>query len=219
MNLSAVERARFNMIQQQIRPWVPVDERVLEILHSIPREDFVPEAYRGLALADTEIPLHAGGIMFPPRVEARLLDALAIQANDNILELGTGNAYLTACLARLGGYVTSLDDQPEHTAAATKRLARQGIHNVSLSRGDLAHLPGGNFDAILVNGGALSSRHAGLEQLLTPGGRLVAIIGQAPAMEACLIRRIDSNQWHCQSLFETDVPLLVAGQAEPVFEF
>lgn len=219
MNQASVERARFNMIQQQIRPWVPIDDRVLETLQSVPREDFVPPAYRGLAFADIEIPLDTGGLMQPPRVQARTLDSLAIQANDNILEIGTGSGYLTACLARLGGYVTSIDNKAELSAAAGKRLARLGIHNVSLSKGGLDKLPGGSFDVIVLNSGALTQRHAHLEQALTTGGRLFAVIGQSPAMEACLITRAASNHWHCQSLYETEVAPIDAIDAQEEFPF
>jgi protein-L-isoaspartate(D-aspartate) O-methyltransferase len=205
MNPSQVERARHNMIQQQIRPWVPIDDRVLDVLQSIPREDFVPSAYRNLAFADTEIPLADGSSMHPPRVEARMLDALHIRPNDNILEIGTGNGYLTACLARLGGYVTSLDQNVSHAAEAGKRLHRLGIHNVSLSKGDCDNLPGGSFDVVVLNG-SLRERNEALEQVLTQGGRLYAVIGESPAMEACLIVRGESHHWHCQGLFETDLP-------------
>ncbi|MBF0255428.1 MAG: protein-L-isoaspartate O-methyltransferase [Gammaproteobacteria bacterium] len=219
MNHSPLELARHNMIQQQIRPWVPIDDRVLETLQSIPREDFVPAEFRRLAFADIEIPLEADRCMWPPRVEARMLDALQIRPNDNILEIGTGSGYITACLARLGGYVTSLDRQIGLSAAAGKRLSRQGIHNVSLSKGDVDHLPGGTFDVILVTSGALPQRQAKLEQALTSGGRLFAVIGQAPAMQACLITRLDADNWHCQSLFETEIAQLDEAPARPDFSF
>ncbi|MEO5343616.1 MAG: protein-L-isoaspartate O-methyltransferase [Gammaproteobacteria bacterium SHHR-1] len=214
MHQALLETARHNMIMQQIRPWSPISDRVLETLQSIPREDFVPAAYRNLAFADLEIPLAGGRCLPPPRVEARMLDALAIRANDNILEIGTGNGYLSACLARLGGYVTSIDSNPDYSAEAGKRLARLGIHNISLSRGDVQHLPGGSFDVILLNAGALQRRHPGLEQALVPGGRLFAVIGQAPAMQACLIRRSAQDQWQCQALFETQIPLLEEAPAQ-----
>lgn len=214
------ELARRNMILQQIRPWTPISDRVLETLQSIPREDFVPSAYRNLAFADVEIPLETGVWLYPPRVEARILDALQVRANDNMLEIGMNNGYLSACLARLGGYLTSIDSQLAHTAEVGKRLSRLGIHNVSLSKGDLSSLPGGAFDVILVNNGPLPQRDAGLEQRLSLGGRLFAFIGEPSALEACLIRRSDENQWHCLSLFETQLPgPLTTSPASGVFVF
>lgn len=219
MNQTDLERARFNMIQQQIRPWYPISDRVLDTMQSTPREDFVPPAYRNVAFTDTEIPLGDGCCMASPKIEARMLDALDIKPGDNILEIGTGSGYVTTCLARLGGYVTSIDTDPAVTAAAKERLTNQGINNVSLLEGDLESLPGGTFDVILLTAGSLPQRSAGLEQTLTQGGRLFAVIGSQHLMEACLITRLDEQNWRCDSLFETEMTPLVKPRSATTFQF
>lgn len=205
MNLNPTEYARFNMIHQQIRPWNVNDNRVLTILSQLPREEFVPETYRGAAFADTQIPLDNGHSMMEPKLVGRLLQTLAIQPKDNILEIGTGSGYLTACLAKLGGYVTSVDIDEETIETAEKHLGKQGIRNVSLKVVDaLAGLPGGAYDIIVVTG-SLPHRNIRFESALTLGGRMFAVLGQSPLMEACLITRLGDEQWRCDSLFETEL--------------
>ncbi|MCP4992383.1 MAG: protein-L-isoaspartate O-methyltransferase, partial [Gammaproteobacteria bacterium] len=136
MASTTTEQARFNMVQQQIRPWNVFDQRVLNVLDELPRDTFVPEKYRGLAYADTEIPLGGGEQMMFPRMEARLLQALDIQPEDKILEIGTGSGYLTACLAKLGKSVISIDINSAMTDQARFQLEAQGIANVELRTGD-----------------------------------------------------------------------------------
>lgn len=218
MNEAAIERARFNMLQQQIRPWKPVSDRVLETLRSIPREQFVPKAFRDLAFADCALPV--GDMqMCPPRLEAGILHALAIQPGDLILEVGTGPGYLTACLARLGSRVTSIDRFGDQQRLAEQRLGALGIDNVTFLLSDsLDTLPTGPYDAILVNG-SLPQRNQSLERLLGPGGRLWAVIGIGPCMEACLIRRQDGDEWRMESLFETQLPPLIPVDWRPGFQF
>jgi protein-L-isoaspartate(D-aspartate) O-methyltransferase len=219
MILANVERARNNMIQQQIRPWSSIDDGVLEIMQAIPREDFVPAAYRELAFADVDITLDEGLCMVSPKLGARMLHSLAVKPGDNILEIGTGSGYLTACLARLGGYVTSMDRDPARSAASGKQLARQGINNVSLIRGGLEKIPGGSFDVILLSGGSMPIRHPQLESALTLGGRLFAVIGVDHLMEACLITRMAEDIWQCDGLFETALPALNGSIQTSGFEF
>jgi protein-L-isoaspartate(D-aspartate) O-methyltransferase len=216
MNQIEIEQARFNMIEQQIRPWDVLDQRVLDTMQMIPRENFVPEQYRSLAFADTNIPLGHDQVMMAPNVEGRLLQALAIQPDDTILEIGTGSGYLTACLARLGRHVTSIDIEPAFTAKATARLAAQGIGNVDLQTADAAGgiERGKSFDVIAVTG-SLPLLQQQFHDNLNTGGRLFVICGQLPIMEALLITRVDASNWTRESLFETSIPpLLHAAQPQ-----
>jgi len=215
MNQTDIEQARFNMIEQQIRPWDVLDQRVLDTMQKTHRENFVPEAYRSLAFVDTNIPLGHGQVMMAPNVEGRLLQALAIQPEDTILEIGTGSAYLTACLARLGRHVTSVDIEPEFTAQAEAKLAAEGISNVTLETFDAASgvERGKSFDVIAVTG-SLPLLQQQFHNNLNTGGRLFVISGQLPIMEALLITRVDSSSWTRESLFETSIPPLLHA-AEP----
>jgi len=218
MNQTELEQARFNMIEQQIRPWDVLDQRVLDTMKMIPREDFVPESYRSLAFADTNIPLGHNQVMMAPNVEGRLLQALAIQPEDTILEIGTGSGYLTACLARLGRHVTSIDIEPEFTAQAQARLAAQGISNVTLETADAAGgmERGKSFDVIAVTG-SLPVLQQQFHDNLNTGGRLFVICGQLPIMEALLITRVDASSWTRESLFETTIPPLLHAEVAQSF--
>jgi protein-L-isoaspartate(D-aspartate) O-methyltransferase len=210
MNQIDIEQARFNMIEQQVRPWDVLDQRVLDAMQMIPRENFVPERYRSLAFADTNIPLGHDQVMMAPNVEGRLLQALAIQPDDTILEIGTGSGYLTACLARLGRHVTSIDIEPEFTAQAAAKLAAQGISNITLETADAAAgvERGKSFDVIAVTG-SLPLLQQQFHHNLNTGGRLFVICGQLPIMEALLITRVDATHWSRESLFETSIPPLL----------
>jgi protein-L-isoaspartate(D-aspartate) O-methyltransferase len=218
MNQTELEQARFNMIEQQIRPWDVLDQRVLDAMQIIPRENFVPEQYRSLAFADTNIPLGHDQVMMTPNVEGRLLQVLAIQPDDTILEIGTGSGYLTACLARLGRHVTSLDIEPEFTAQAEARLAAQGISNVTLETADAAGgvERGKSFDVIAVTG-SLPVLQQQFHDNLNTGGRLFVISGQLPIMEALLITRVDASSWTRESLFETSIPPLLHAEVAQSF--
>ena len=208
------EHARFNMTHQQIRPWNVNDVRVLDAIIAVPREAFVPEAYRGVAFVDAELPLPNGRSMPSPKIEAKMLQALAIQPEDNILVVGTGSGYLTACLAKLGGKVTSIDSDADSVEAATARLDELGIGNASLSvAAPMETLPKGPYDAVVITA-SLPQRDDRFEKILKVGGRLFVVIGQAPAMEACLISRIGDDEWRCDSLFETELEPL-DGTAQP----
>ena len=203
------EQARFNMIEQQIRPWEVLDQRVLELLTEVPREVFVPAEFRQLAFADMCIPLGAGEFMMAPKVEARMLQALAIEPKDCILEIGTGSAYVTALLATLGSQVTTLEVNPEFTQRAEILLGRRGITNVKLAVGNgfETHDSGGPYDVIAVTGSVpILTQH--FQQQLTLEGRLFIVVGQSPIMDARLIRRAGPSEWTSESLFETDLPQL-----------
>jgi protein-L-isoaspartate(D-aspartate) O-methyltransferase len=214
------ETARRKMVDQQIRPWEVADERLLGVIERTPREDFVPSEYRNLAYADMNVPLGHGKVMMAPKLQARLLQALSIGADDKVLEIGTGGGYVTAILAQLAARVYSVEIIPELAEEARQRLAAHGIGNVTVDAGDAArgwsrHAP---YDAILVNG-SLPLLPSTLRDQLAPGGRLVAIVGSAPAMEVLRIERIDAHNWNQTSLLETVVPPLVNAPQPPQFVF
>lgn len=214
------EQARFNMIEQQIRPWEVLDQRVLDVIAQTPREDFVPPRYRKLAFADVRIPLAHGQCMMNPNVEARLLQALSVEPGERILEVGTGSAYLTACLARLGREVISVDIFPEFTENAFSVLRSHAIRNVRLHTGDACRGWGEQQYDVIALTGSLPEKPAEswLEQLAI-GGRLFVIMGQAPVMEALLITRRSEQDWIQDSLFETEIPGLINSAAPVEFQF
>lgn len=207
------------MIEQQIRTWEVLDQAILDLLAEIHREDFVPVEYRQLALADIQIPLAHKQVTMTPKVEARLLQALDIKPTDKILEIGTGCAYLTALLARTGHHVFSVDIFPEFTGEAKTKLARHGIHNVTLETGDATrgwaqHAP---YDVIVLTG-SLPVLESCFQKQLNIGGRLFVIVGTSPVMEALLITRIGENEWSTESLFETDIPALAGTKISTEFK-
>jgi len=220
MTTDSLEHARFNMVQQQIRPWDVLDQRVIETLGTLSREAFVPDAYKGLAYADIEIPLAKGQKMLFPKIEARLLQALNVQKEDKILEIGTGSGYLTACLAHLGGHVVSLDIHQEFVDTAKTALTNQGFENVELQCADAfaGEITGGPFDVIAVTGSVPEAPEA-WKKLLSDGGRLFVVCDEAPAMEATLITRTGENSWHSEGLFETELPVLDNTPARDRFKF
>lgn len=210
-----IEQARFNMVEQQIRTWEVLDQRVLDLMANVPREDFVPAAYRNLAFADTAIPLDHGEVMMAPRVEARMLQALQVESGDRVLEVGTGSGFVTALLARLAAHVTSVEIHPSLSRDAASKLDTKGIANVELHTGDAsggwhADAP---YDVIAVTG-SVPVLEACFQDQLAVGGRLFVIVGQEPAMEALLITRTSESQWATDSLFETVLPPL-AGVRQP----
>jgi protein-L-isoaspartate(D-aspartate) O-methyltransferase len=220
MNQSEIEQARFNMIEQQIRTWDVLDQRVLDVMNSVPREQFVPEHYRSLAFADTNIPLGHDQVMMAPKLEGRLLQALAITADDAVLEIGTGSGYLTACLARLGKHVTSLDITADFTTAAAAKLEAQGISNVTLETLDAAEgiESEKRYDVIAVTG-SLPLLQQQFQKNLAVGGRLFIITGSLPIMEANLITRVEENHWSSECLLETCIPPLLHAARPQAFVF
>ena len=213
MNL---DQARFAMIEQQVRPWDVLDPRVLEALLTVRREDFVVPAHRQLAFADLPLPLAHGEVMMKPVVEGRMLQALNLEAGDEVLEVGTGSGFVTACLARLARAVTSIDVHGDFVETVRQRLNQAQISNVRLETADaLAWQPGRQFDAIAVTAAVATVPDIFIEWL-KPGGRLFVIRGFSPVQEAVrLTRRGDAL--HVESLFETDIPYLHG--AEPVPHF
>lgn len=205
-----VEQARFNMVEQQIRTWEVLDQQVLDLMAQVPREDFVPAAYRNLAFADTSIPLDHGQCMMVPRVEARMLQALQIEPRDRILEVGTGSGFVTALLARLGGHVTSIEIFDSLLRSAQTKLDAHGVENIDLYSGDASRGwdRAAPYDAIAVTG-SMPTLEESFQNNLAIGGRLFLVVGQEPAMEALLITRTGDNQWATESLFETVLPPLV----------
>ncbi len=216
------ETARFNMIEQQIRPWDVLDPQVLELLASVRREDFVPAAHRALAFVDTPLPLLPGEpngpAMLEPKVEARLLQALAVQRHEQVLEIGTGSGFMAALLAHRAQKVTTLECRPELARLARENLAREGLAAVRVvevtaaagAQGLPAEAP---FDAILLSGSVAEVPEALLKQL-KPGGRLAAIVGHEPVMRARLYTRTGEAAWVQTDLFDTVAPRL-EGFAEP----
>lgn len=200
-------QARHAMVEQQVRPWEVLDRRVLDVLGEVKREDFVPPKYRKLAFADLALPLEHGEVMFKPVLEGRLLQALDLAPTDEVLEIGTGTGFLTACLSKLARSVHAIELRAEFVAEAQRQL--QGIEaaNVHLEQADAASWDTAlRFDAILV-GGAVAEVPERFLRWLKPGGRLVLVRGNAPVQEAvCLFREAEGLR--TESLFETDIPYL-----------
>ncbi len=216
MNLEA---ARRQMIERQVRTWEVLEARVLETFQVVPREAFVPERYRKLAFSDTGIPLAHGQVMMEPRVEGRLLQALDLQGEEQVLEVGTGSGFLSACLAHLARQVDTLEIHEDLSAGAAGRLDALGIRNVNLDVADATKFASNKtYDAIAVTASA-PRRLRRFETALKPGGRLFIVVGEAPVMEAMLITRAGENAWTCESLFETSLPALVNAEQPNRFRF
>jgi protein-L-isoaspartate(D-aspartate) O-methyltransferase len=204
-----IETARFNMIEQQIRPWDVLDQDVLDILALVRREDFVPAAQRSLAFVDTEIPLPGGEFMFAPKLEARILQELMIQPRENALEIGTGSGFMAALLAHQAQRVTTVEIAPALLEFALANLARAQVLNVAVVAGDGARgWPAAGEVDILVVSGSLPVVPDTLLAQLKIGGRLSVIVGQAPAMQAQIITRTGGDSWETRTLFETSVKVL-----------
>lgn len=209
-------KARENMVEQQVRPWDVLDSRVLHTIATVPREAYVPEALRALAYADTGLPLGHGESMMKPVLEGRALQALLPQAQESVLEIGTGSGYLAACLASLAREVVSIERHADLAASARARLAAQGLCNVQVVAADaFAWDDQRGFDAICVTG-AVAHVPARFLGWLKPGGRMFVVRGDSPAMEAVLVHK-DVNGTRTESLFETDLPYLVGAAPQPAF--
>ena len=212
------EQARQNMIEQQIRTWEVLDQNVLDLFAQIHREDFMPDEYRLLALSDIHIPLKHGQVTMTPKIEARLLQSLDIRKTDNILEIGTGCAYLTTLLACCGKHITSVDIFPEFTSEARSKLLGHNINNVSLETGDAIHgwEKEAPYDVIVVTG-SVPLLDPCFQEQLNIMGRLFVITGKSPVMEAMLITRVGQYEWSCESIFETDIPPLIGSKKTGTF--
>lgn len=212
--MNTVEQARFNMVEQQIRPWDVLNVQVLDLLMKVKREQFVPPAMREMAFMDLEIPLGYGASMWQPKMEARAVQALRLKNTDRVLEVGSGSGYLTALLSHLAAHVTSVEIVPELHAFAEKNLAAHHINNVTLIHGDAAQGWPGSYDAIVLTG-SVPVLPGIFQNSLKPGGRLFAIVGDAPAMHARLISCVAPGVFDSTTLFETSVaPLQNALQPE-----
>lgn len=204
-----LELARDNMVENQIRTWEVLDASVLEVLGRLRREDFVPERFRGMAFVDVPLPLGHGEFMMKPVIEGRVLQALALENGQRVLEIGTGSGFLTACIASLAGDVVSIEQHADLAASAREKLAAAGISNARVETAEALteYHSDERFDVVVLTGAvfALPDR---VRQWVKPGGRLFAVVGESPAMQAMLHTRIDETHWESASLFETDIPYL-----------
>jgi len=216
-----IEQARFNMVEQQIRPWEVLDQAVLDLLYEVRREEFVPEQYRALAFSDLEIPIGDGERMLQPKVEARILQEVAPKKTDKVLEVGTGSGYMAALLASRARHVQSVEIHPALKTFGETNLRRAGIANVTVEVGDAAargwprHAP---YDVIVLTGSTPVLPEALLDQL-TPGGRLFAVVGEAPVMEARLVTCVGDGSFNTVDLFETVLAPLRNASAREKFVF
>lgn len=214
------EQARFNMIEQQIRPWDVLDPGVLSLLAVVKREDFVPAAYRSMAFVDTEIPLPEGQCMLAPRVEARLLQELQLQRHESVLEVGAGSGFMAALLAHRSRRVITLEISEALARMAQDNLRSAAVMNATVlcadgSKGLVGEAP---FDAIVLSGSVAEVPQVLLDQLKV-GGRLIAIVGDEPVMRARLYKRADAASWSQTDLFETVAPRLQGFAESDRFRF
>jgi len=213
-------KARFNMIEQQVRPWEVLDTRVLELLETVHRDLFVSEGQQALAYVDMELPTTPGQVMLSPRMQARMVQDLALQASDNVLEVGTGTGFTAALMGQQAQQVLSLETDAQLCNQARANLARANIHNVQVRQADGSHgaASDGPFDAIMLSGSVPEVPQSLLDQLKV-GGRLIAIVGQEPIMRATLITRVGDHSWSTQQPWDANAPRL-SGFMEPTrFEF
>jgi protein-L-isoaspartate(D-aspartate) O-methyltransferase len=215
-----IEQARFNMIEQQIRPWEVLDASVLSLLAIVKREDFVPPAYRALTFVDTEVPLPHAQCMLAPKVEARLLQDLAVQRHEHVLEIGAGSGHMAALLAHKAQRVTTLEILPELAALASGNLRRASVTNAHVVEADGSQgLPElGPYDVILLSGSVASVPQALLDQLKV-GGRLAAIVGFEPVMRATLVTCVGEREFSSVELFDTVAPRLIGFDEPTRFRF
>ncbi|MGH8272936.1 MAG: protein-L-isoaspartate O-methyltransferase family protein [Gammaproteobacteria bacterium] len=212
--------ARRQMVDQQVRGWGVIDTEVVAVMSELARERYAPERYRNLAYADSPIPIGHGEVMLLPSVQGRIMQAVQVAAGERVLEIGTGTGYLTACLAALGGRVRSVDIHEEFVAAAGEQLAADGFGRVELACADAHTLEaeGPEWHVIVVTG-SLPERDPSFPRRLAEGGRLLWIVGEAPAMRVEVVTRTGSEEWRTTGLFETVVPALVGTSALRRFEF
>ncbi|MGZ0019832.1 protein-L-isoaspartate O-methyltransferase family protein [Nitrosomonas sp. wSCUT-2] len=215
-----IEQTRFNMVAQQIRPWYVLDDNVLDLLYKLKREEFVPAESRTAAFVDMEIPLGHGQVMLTPKMEARIVQELHIRKTDKILEVGSGSGYMTALLAERGEHVYSVEIIPELKAMAEANLKAHGITNVTLEQGDAArgwpqHAP---YDVIVLTASTPVLPEA-FQNSLNPGGRLFAIVGEDPVMEAMLITCVAPGEFTSATLFETSTAPLINALQPTRFTF
>jgi protein-L-isoaspartate(D-aspartate) O-methyltransferase len=214
------EQARFNMIEQQIRPWNVLDLGVLELLTIVKREKFLPENQRSLAFMDTELPLADGSLMLSPKMEARIVQEVAIKKHENVLVVGAGTGYLSALLAFHARHVSCVESSAAVFASAQQTLQREGVANVSIIQGDASK--GWSADApydVIVMSGSLQVLPESLKQQLKTGGRLFVIIGSAPIMTAYLYTRLSETEFESKSLFDTSIASIPSAEHVSAFSF
>jgi len=214
-----LEAARRQMIGQQVRTWDVLDPRVLETLAAVPREQFVPEAYRGVAFADTAIPIGHGQCMLQPAIEGRILQALAPARGENTLEIGTGTGFFAACLTELAGAADSIEIHADLAANAARNLKAAGVSRVRIETGDALDRDYAPRYQVIAVTGSLPLYDPRFERGLTIGGRLFVVVGSPPVMEARLVTRTGENSWLAEALFETAMLPLVHAKAAPQFHF
>ena len=214
-----VNTARRQMIEQQVRAWEVLDLKVLAAMERVPREEFTPPAYRDLAFADMSVPLGHGQSMLAPKLEGRILQALALQPDDAVLEIGTGSGYFAACLGALARAVKSIEIHPDLAATARASLDRTNAHNVTVEAADaFGYADPARYDAVVLTG-SLPVYDARFEQWLAVGGRLFVVVGQGPVMEARRVTCTGPGEWLRESLFETAMDPLVHAMQPPKFVF
>ena len=217
--IEKIEAARRQMIDQQVRSWEVLDPRVLEALAAIPRERFVPAAFQGVAFADMEIPIGHGQFMLSPKVEGRILQALAPERGERALEVGTGTGFFAACLEHLSGDVDSIEIQADLATGAARTLETLGMPRVRVMTGDAMSCEfEGNYQVIALTG-SLPIYDRRFECALAVGGRLFVVVGTAPVMEARLVTRTAIDSWLTETLFETCIVPLSNATAAPLFRF
>ena len=214
------DQARFNMVEQQIRPWEVLDAKVLELLEHTHREDFVPVRYRKMAFSDMAIPLDHDQSMMKPVIEGRLLQALELQADETVLEIGTGSGFITACLAQMAKCVVTVDYHEQFSKDAAAKLKEMELDNVEFETGDVmtGWQPEQAHDVLVVTG-SVEDVPDHFRGWVNPGGRMFIICGESPAMEAKLLTKLNATEWREESLFETDLARLINAEKAPEFEF
>lgn len=211
--------ARQQMVDQQIRTWEVLDPRVLDALSAVPREAFVPAEYREVAFADAPIPIGFGQSMLPPKIQGRILQALGVNPTDGVLEIGSGTGYLSACLSLLGAATHSIDIHAGLIASSRESLRAVPQAKVQFEiRDAFSAATLGEYDVIAVTG-SLPVYDRRFERLLRVGGRLFAVVGEVPVMDAILVRRVDNDEWIRESLFETVIEPLINATAAQKFVF
>ena len=214
-----IDAARQQMVEQQVHTWEVFDERVLQAMRDVRRELFVPQQWRGAAFADGPIPLPQGQVMLAPKIQGRILEALQIEPDHVVLEVGTGSGYLAACMGKLAASVRSIEIFPELAALASDALLQSAINNVAVETGDASKFEeNGRYDAIAVTG-SLPLYDERFQRALKPGGRLFIVVGPAPVMEAWKITRVGEREWTREGLFETVIDPLINAPRPAEFIF
>jgi len=215
-----IKQARKNVIEQQVRPWGGLNVRANQALADIPRENFVPEEYQKLVFADIEIPLNKTDKMLSPKIEGRILDSLDLKGHENVLEIGTGSGYFTSVLSSLSNSVTSIEANKDLHALAKSKINKLKLNNITLKHESFltSNFEHGQFDAIIL-GCALPEIKKDLKKLLNLGGKLFVVVGEKNQMHATLVTRLDDNEWHSKSLFETYLDIMKGSEPSVKFTF